>query len=89
MKLYIVRHGATELNGTDVFRGRRDVPLSDPGRRQSEQTADYFRDKSIKRIITSPLVRAQDTALAISQVTGDLNRVTQVIGISVTTMGAP
>lgn len=70
MKLYIVRHGATELNGTDIFRGRRDIPLSDKGKKESAQIAEYFSGKTIKRIIASPLTRAQETAAVISEATG-------------------
>ena len=62
MKLFIIRHGQTAWNASKVFRGRKDIPLSDVGRRQAELAAERLADQGIRRIISSPLARARQTA---------------------------
>lgn len=68
MLLYIVRHGETEYNKEEMFRGRKDVPLNEAGREQAKRLGMYFENKNIARIFASPLVRAQQTAQEISKV---------------------
>jgi len=68
--IYIVRHGETQWNKEEVFRGRKDIPLNETGQKQAEMVGLYFRDKGIKRIVSSPLARAVQTAEAISKTTG-------------------
>jgi probable phosphoglycerate mutase len=70
MDIYIVRHGETQWNKEEVFRGRKDIPLNETGRRQAEQAGAYFRGIPVKGIISSPLARAVETAAGISAVTG-------------------
>ena len=70
MKLYIVRHGETAWNKEEVFRGRKDIPLNDTGKRQAEMVGAYFAGRSVDRIVASPLSRATVTADAISRTTG-------------------
>jgi len=70
MDIYIVRHGETQWNKEEVFRGRKDVPLNETGRKQAEQAGAYFRGIPVKRIISSPLARAVETAAGISAATG-------------------
>lgn len=65
MKIYIVRHGETQWNKEEIFRGRQDVPLNERGKEQATKTASFFQDKGIKRIFSSPLSRAFDTARTI------------------------
>jgi phosphoserine phosphatase len=69
MKLYIVRHGETEWNKEEVFRGRKDIPLNDTGKRQAEMVGAYFAARTVNRIVASPLSRATVTADAISRTT--------------------
>lgn len=70
MKFYIVRHGETQWNKEEVFRGRKDIPLNETGKYQAERTGTYFADKPITRILSSPLSRAMQTAGAIGRTTG-------------------
>jgi phosphoserine phosphatase len=67
--IYIVRHGETQWNKEEVFRGRKDIPLNEMGQKQAEMVGLYFRDKRIDRIVSSPLTRAVQTAEAISRTT--------------------
>jgi len=69
MQLYVVRHGETAWNKEEVFRGRKDVPLNDTGKKQAQLTGRYFLNKGIARILSSPLGRAIETAEGISKAT--------------------
>ncbi|MCX8021698.1 MAG: histidine phosphatase family protein [Syntrophorhabdaceae bacterium] len=62
MLIYVVRHGETEYNREEIFRGRKDIPLNDAGIEQARKTGLFFKDKGIRRIFTSPLLRAKKTA---------------------------
>ncbi len=66
-EVVIVRHGETESNRRGLFRGRLDVPLNDRGREQAERLAEALRAEPVARVLTSPLVRAVETAAAISR----------------------
>jgi broad specificity phosphatase PhoE len=67
-KLYLVRHGENLANITKEFSYRAvDYPLTSKGVLQAEQTAEYFRDKGIDAIYTSPLLRARQTAEIIAR----------------------
>src|SRR5262249_43760258 len=63
--LYIVRHGATKLNGEDntsVDRAWSDVPLTEKGRQEARQAARKLKGKGIGVIVASDLDRARETA---------------------------
>lgn len=68
MKLFVVRHGETEWNKEEIFRGHIDVPLNENGRLQAKLAAQRLRDQKIQAIYTSPLSRAEETARAIGKV---------------------
>jgi probable phosphoglycerate mutase len=70
MKLYVVRHGETEWNKEEIFRGRKDVPLNRTGLEQAEKAGKYFAGKPVERVLSSPLARAAQTAQAVSRTTG-------------------
>ena len=66
--IVLVRHGQTEFNRTDRFRGRIDVPLNETGRWQAERAAAAIRERfRISAIYSSPLSRAMQTAEAIGR----------------------
>jgi broad specificity phosphatase PhoE len=69
MNIYLVRHGETEWNKEEIFRGRKDVPLNERGLRQAELTGRYFGGVAIDRICSSPLSRAVQTAKGIAAAT--------------------
>ena len=58
------RHGSTLLNENNSFRSRMDPPLDDEGIKQAEQAAaNILREGfEVKKIISSPLLRAVQTA---------------------------
>lgn len=61
--LYLVRHGENTANITKEFSHRKvDYSLTPKGELQARQTAQYFQDKGIQAIFTSPLKRAYETA---------------------------
>ena len=68
MRLYIIRHGETELNVKRRFQGRSDIPLNEEGRRLARITAEALEDVPFSRIYTSPLKRAYETAMIIKGV---------------------
>jgi broad specificity phosphatase PhoE len=65
-RILLVRHGETEWNAQEIFRGRRDVPLNKVGVRQAQLLGDYLEDLKIEAIYSSPLRRALDTAASIA-----------------------
>jgi len=66
-EIIIARHGETEWNREEIFRGRVDVELNETGIRQAELLARYLRDREIEAISSSPLKRAGRTAEIIAQ----------------------
>lgn len=66
--IILVRHGQTEWNRVERFRGRADVPLNETGLAQAEATGRRIGDEwQPAAIYTSPLSRAVDTAEAIAR----------------------
>jgi probable phosphoglycerate mutase len=61
-RLYLVRHGATQLTAEDRFAGSIGVELSDEGRWQARQLGERLRGEGITAAYCSPLSRAADTA---------------------------
>lgn len=66
-RIYLVRHGQTEWNRQERFRGRIDIPLNETGQRQAELAAVYLQGKPIAAVYTSPLQRALQTAWPIAR----------------------
>ncbi|HEX7973761.1 MAG TPA: histidine phosphatase family protein [Anaerolineales bacterium] len=61
--LYLIRHGENLANLTKEFSYKKvDYSLTPKGELQARQTAQYFLDKDIDAIYTSPLKRAYETA---------------------------
>ena len=71
-KIYFVRHGESQWNVEDKICGQTDIPLTERGHAQAEETGRRIVEKGITaaEILCSPLLRAKDTAAHISQVTG-------------------
>ena len=67
MKLYIVRHGQTDDNVSNVLQGHRDVPLNKNGWKQAEEIAMRLRNERIDCAYSSDLQRAVHTAEIIVQ----------------------
>ncbi len=62
----LVRHGETEYNRADVFRGRVDLPLNARGHEQAEAAARYLEGEAFEAFYSSPLQRSMQTAHAIA-----------------------
>lgn len=60
MKIYVVRHGLTELNKQGKVNGQIDEPLAPEGMAQVKAAASSL-PKTIKMIYTSPLIRTRQT----------------------------
>jgi alpha-ribazole phosphatase len=58
--LYLVRHGRTAANAQGLLQGRLDPPLDEIGQRQAAAIAAMV--GSVDEVISSPLVRARETA---------------------------
>ena len=61
-RLYLVRHGATELSAEDRFAGATNVELSEAGRQQASRLGARLRNDGITAIYSSPLSRSLETA---------------------------
>lgn len=66
-RLYLIRHGETELSAEDRFSGGTDVNLSDHGRWQAERLAERLADDQIKAFYCSPMLRTLETARIVSK----------------------
>jgi broad specificity phosphatase PhoE len=66
--IILTRHGETEWNRIERYRGRADVPLNPRGLAQAERTAQRVAAEwAPKRVYSSPLSRALQTAEAIAR----------------------
>ena len=65
-EIILARHGQTDWNLAEVFRGRIDVPLNSTGIKQAELLSEYLSGVKIDAIYSSPLKRALATAEAIN-----------------------
>lgn len=67
VRIYFVRHGQSEANVQRVISNRGwKHPLTDLGRAQAEALAERLQGESISRIISSPIMRAVQTAEIVS-----------------------
>jgi len=66
MRLILVRHGQTDWNKEYRAQGQADLPLNESGRMQAEAIAQALKDEPVEAIYSSPLLRAYQTAQAIS-----------------------
>jgi len=65
-EIILARHGETEWNVEEVFRGRIDIELNETGVRQAELLAQYLGGLNIDAVYSSPLRRALNTAEVIA-----------------------
>jgi len=66
-EIILVRHGETEWNVEEIYRGRIDVKLNEVGVKQAELLGRYLSNLKLDAIYTSPLKRALDTANILTQ----------------------
>ncbi len=61
MKIYVIRHGITELNKQKKVNGEVDEPLTREGIEQAKAVIPLL-PKTIKHVYSSPMLRAKQTA---------------------------
>jgi len=66
LDIILARHGETEWNVGEVFRGRADIDLDETGRKQAELLGEYLNSTRIESVYSSPLQRALNTVKAIA-----------------------
>ncbi|WP_338416107.1 histidine phosphatase family protein [uncultured Sphaerotilus sp.] len=66
-RILAIRHGETAWNVDTRIQGQLDIPLNDTGFWQAERVADALADEDIAVLYASDLVRAAETANAISR----------------------
>ncbi len=69
-RLILVRHGQTEWNRVEHYRGRADIPLNDTGLAQAEATGRRIAvewGREVVALYSSPLTRTVQTAEAIGR----------------------
>jgi ribonuclease H / adenosylcobalamin/alpha-ribazole phosphatase len=66
----LVRHGQTERSAIGAYSGQLDIPLTETGRDQARRAARRLAAAGVDGVVTSPLVRARDTAQAIADAAG-------------------
>ena len=62
VNIILIRHGETDWNTEQVFRGRIDVALNQVGLSQAEAVGLSLKDRTIDALYSSPLKRAFETA---------------------------
>jgi broad specificity phosphatase PhoE len=88
-QIIVVRHGETEWNVSEIFRGRHDIGLNETGIKQAELLGNYLMDLRIKAIYSSPLKRALDTARSVAKHHGlDVNVVPGLMDFNYGARGA-
>ncbi|MGH4123817.1 MAG: histidine phosphatase family protein [Clostridium sp.] len=72
MSIFLLRHGETDWNAIDRCQGHTDIPLNETGKNKIEQVAFIFKKSigDINYIVSSPLSRANESALIFSNSIG-------------------
>ena len=71
MKIWVARHGQTDLNHAKRMQGRTDAPLNKKGIAQAKQSRQNIGDVHFDAVYASPLQRAKHTGSIIGDV--DIN----------------
>lgn len=69
-RIFLVRHGATQLTAENRFSGAVGVDLSEEGRWQAAQLGERLRNERITALYASPLSRTMETASIIGKAVG-------------------
>jgi uncharacterized phosphatase len=63
----LIRHGETEWNAIRKLQGSTDIPLNGTGIQQAQECRDFLKTLKWDVMITSPLMRAKQTAIIINE----------------------
>jgi len=66
---YFIRHGETDWNRENIITGSIDMPLNTRGIQQAHEASELLLEENFDTIISSPRIRAQQTAEIIAQKT--------------------
>ena len=69
-RIYLVRHGATQLTAEARFSGAEGADLSEEGRWQAAQLGERLRSEGLTTAYCSPLSRSAETAAIITKACG-------------------
>ena len=69
-RVFLVRHGRTALNAAGRLRSHLDPPLDEVGQGEAAAVAAELWERRIVKILSSPLLRALQTAGAIAEAVG-------------------
>lgn len=62
MRIYMIRHGETDLNKQKRLQGQTDIPLNEYGRHLAKITGQALTEVCFDYVFSSPLCRALETA---------------------------
>ncbi|MBR5337595.1 MAG: histidine phosphatase family protein [Lachnospiraceae bacterium] len=68
MKIWITRHGQTDLNKNRIMQGSINEPLNETGIAQAYEVKEKLQGISFDAVISSPLIRAVKTASIIGDI---------------------
>ncbi len=72
-EIYYMRHGETDLNKKEIWQGKtEDATLNETGRKQIEKKVKEIKEINPYIIISSPLIRAKESAEIISKGLGNV-----------------
>ncbi len=71
MKIYVIRHGETELNAKQVKQGWLDAPLNQAGRDLAVLTGRAMKGIRFDACVSSPLIRARETVEIVLRESGN------------------
>lgn len=78
-RFLLLRHGQTQMSVDGQYSGLSDPELTEFGRWQAERAAEFIAERGgIAAIVSSPLVRAKQTAAAVAQALGMENNAVEI-----------
>ena len=80
-RIFLIRHGQPEQHNGKIFLGQADIPLSDLGKTEASAAGKKLlaEDAKLKRIYTSDLIRASETADIIAETLGGIPVVPDIL----------
>lgn len=69
-KIILIRHGESLANASRIYLGHTDWDLTEYGKEQARETAEYLRNEQVAAIYSSDLIRAYNTAVPNAEIHG-------------------